>query len=555
VKISLLKSFVLLAVLAACTGEESSLADTQAGGTLIVSVGGDPDNLLPPIATTTTAQMIGDLVYDRLAEIGDSLNTVGDGGFQPRLAKSWRWAPDSLSIAFAIDPAARWHDGTPVHASDVAFTYRLYTDSSNASQYAVALAGVDSVTATDSLTAVVWYRERSPMQFYDVVNTMSILPAHRLQNATGPALRASELSRAPVGSGRFRFVRWNAGEFIELRADTANYRSRPKLDRVIVAISADMNGALARVLGGDADMLEQIPATSVAAVRKDSTLRVTLENGLDYNFVQFNLMDPVARTRRHRLFGDRNLRRALTMAVDRQGIVRNAYDSLADVAIGPTVRAYPTTDPSLSQIPFSREAAERALDSLGWKDSNGDGIRDRNGVKLEFTLMVPAPSKARRSMAELIREQLSRVGAKVNIDVRDGPGFVDRQNRRAFDAAIGGWHVEPSPGGIRQTWMSSGANGSGSNYGSYENPQFDSHVDSALSSGVLADRRSHFSRAYRIIIDDAPAIWLAEPKRVMAVHKRIRTVGVRPDAWWANIAEWSIPAAERIARDRIAQGR
>jgi hypothetical protein len=69
---------------------------------------------------------------------------------------------------------------------------------------------------------------------------------------------------------------------------------------------------------------------------------------------------------------------------------------------------------------------------------------------------------------------------------------------------------------------------------------------------TLAGRRAHFTRAYQIIIDDAPAIWLAEPKRIMAIHKRIKTTGVRADAWWANIADWGIPANERIARDRAA---
>ena len=556
VRIFIFRSVTFIALLGACSGGESSRSDTPAGGTLVISVGGDPETLLPPIATTTTAQIIGDLVYDRLAEIGDSLNTVGDSGFQPRLAKTWDWAADSLSVTFRMDPAARWHDGVPVRSSDVVFTYRLYSDSLNGSPYAVALADIDSVTAPDSLTATIWFHERSPMQFYDAVNTMSILPEHVLGNVRGPALRSSSLSRTPIGSGRFRFVKWNAAQFIELAADTANYRRRPSLDRVIVTIAPDMNTALARLAGGEADMLEQIPAASVQNIAKDTSMRVMLTNGLDYNFIQFNLNDPKPPSRAHRLFGDRELRRALTMALDRSSIVQNAYDSLADVAVGPTVRAYPTTDPSLRQIPFSRDAAIKTLDSLGWKDSNGDGVRDRNGVKLEFTLSVPTSSKARNAMAVLIQEQLGRVGARANIDALDIPVFVARQNGRDFDAVIGGWHVEPSPGGIRQTWGSGGAQApSGSNYGSYRNPVFDAHVDSALAAGTLVDRRSHFSQAYQIIIDDAPAIWLAEPKRVMAIHKRIRTVGLRPDAWWANIAEWSIPAGERIARDRIATGR
>jgi peptide/nickel transport system substrate-binding protein len=415
---------------------------------------------------------------------------------------------------------------------------------------------VDSVTAPDSLTALFWFHERSPMQFYDAVNAMSILPAHALKGLSGPALRTAPLARSPIGSGRFRFVSWNAGQSLELAADTANYRGRPGLDRVIMTISPDFSTALKRLLGGEADVLEQVPATSLAEVARDTSVRVTLTPGLSYNFVQFNLRDPRHRDRAHPLFGERELRRALTMALDRSSIVRNAFDSLASVAVGPTVRAYPTTNPALRQIPFAPDAARRTLDSLGWMDSDGDRIRDRNGTKLEFSLAVPASSKSRNTMAVVIQEQMRQLGVKMNIDLLDFPAFIDRETRRDFDAVFGGWSVEPSPGGIRQTWGSAGArSASGSNYGSYANPAFDALVDSALASGTLDARRARFTAAYQTIIDDAPAIWLAEPKGIMAIHRRIKTVGLRPDAWWANLADWTIPPAQRIARDRTAPGR
>jgi peptide/nickel transport system substrate-binding protein len=550
------KLLVILAVTVAACSEPASTPARANGGTLVVSVGGDPETLLPPLASTTTAQVIGDLVYDRLAEIGDSLNTVGDEGFRPRLAKSWTWAPDSLSITFEMDPRARWHDGKPVTARDVAFTYKVYTDSANGSPFVVTLAGIDSVTAPDSAHAVIWFNQRSPMQFYDAVNTMLILPQHVLGDLRGPALRASSLSRTPLGSGRFRFEKWNAAQSIELVADTSNYRGRPGLDRFIVTIAPDFNTAVTRLLGGEADMLEQVPASSLADLVKDTSIRITLRPGLDYNFVQLNLNDPKHAPRPHRIFADRALRRALTMALDRKSIVQNAYDSLAAVAIGPTVRAYPTTDTTLAPLPFSRDSAIRILDSLGWKDTNRDGVRDRNGTPLEFSLVVPSSSKSRNTMAVLIQEQLRQVGVKVNIEPLDLPSFIDRETRRDFDAVIGGWHVEPSPGGIRQTWGTAGADAPrGTNYGSYRNRAFDAQVDSALSAATFGDRRAHFTAAYRIIIDDAPAIWLAEPHQIMAVHKRIRTVGVRPDAWWANVADWSIPESERIARDRVPVSR
>jgi peptide/nickel transport system substrate-binding protein len=512
----------------------------------VISVSGDPETLLPPLASSLTAKIIGDLVYDRLAEIGDSMQTVGDMNFQPRLARRWTWSVDSLSIAFHIDSLARWHDGQPVTADDVRFTWQLYSDPANGSPFASSIESVDSVTVRDNLTAVFWFAERSPAQFYDAVNAMSILPRHATGPAQGPALRSAPIARSPVGSGRFRFVRWNPGASIEVAADTVNYRGRPGLDRVIMTIAPDFNAALARLLGGEADLLEQVPAPSVAEIEKDSALRLLLSPGLDYNFIQFNLRHPKNRRAPHPIFADRSLRRAITLAVDRVNSVRNAYDSLADVAVGPTVRAYPTTDPSLAQIPFSPDAARRALDSLGWRDTDGDGVRQRGRVPLEFTLTVPASSRSRNTVAVLLQEQLRQAGVKVNLERLDFTAFIDRQTRRDFDAVFGGWHVEPSPGGIRQTW---GTNG-GTNYGSYENPAFDALVDSALGSWSLPARKAYFTRAYQTIIDDAPAIWMAEPRRVMAIHRRIDTRGLRADSWWANVADWTIPVNRRIARDR-----
>ncbi len=543
---------VVVVSLAACSGSESAKSAGEDGGTLVISVGGDPDLLFPALSSTTSAQIVENLVYDPLAEIGDSLSTVGDAGFKPRLAKSWTWAPDSLSIAFHLDSAARWHDGVPVRAVDVKSTYRVYTDTASGSPFTVTLASIDSVTTPDSMTAVFWFKKRSPLQFFDAVYNMSILPDHLLKGTTGAALRTSSLSRTPVGTGRFKFVSWTPGSSIQLVADTSNYLGRPHLDRVIMTIAPDFNTALTRLVGGEADILEQIPAASLPDIAKDSTLNRTLDPGLDYNFVQFNLKDPKQPSRPHKLFGDRALRRALSEAVDRSSIVKNVYDSLAFLAIGPTVRAYPTTDTTIAPIPYSVDHAKHELDSMGWKDSNGDGVRDHKGVPLEFTLEVPGSSKARVRMAVLIQEQLKQVGVKMNIDQLDFPAFVAKENSRSFDAVFGGWHVEASPGSIRQTWGSAGSAKGGTNYGSYSNPVFDAEVDSALSAQTLAERRTHFTSAYRIIDDDAPAIWFAEPKRIMAVNRRIDTGKLRADIWWANLADWKIPADKRIARDASA---
>jgi peptide/nickel transport system substrate-binding protein len=154
-------------------------------------------------------------------------------------------------------------------------------------------------------------------------------------------------------------------------------------------------------------------------------------------------------------------------------------------------------------------------------------------------------------MSEIVQDQLKQVGVKMNIDKVEFAAFIDRETRHKFDAMMGGWHVEASPAGIRQTWSSAGARAGGSNYGSYTNAMFDAQTDSALSAMTLPERRNLFKHAYQTIIDDAPAIWLAEPKSSVAIHRRIRTPALRPDAWWSSVAEWWVPPVERIARDSL----
>jgi peptide/nickel transport system substrate-binding protein len=283
---------------------------------------------------------------------------------------------------------------------------------------------------------VFWFAKRSPIEFFEATMPMVILPEHALKGARGQALRSSEIARKPIGSGRFRFVNWTPGSSIEVAADSANYHGRPRIDRLIWSIAPDPKTVFARLIGGEADVLEQVPSGDLPQLAGHPELKTMLLPGLDYNFVAFNLHDPRNSARPHPLFGDRELRRALTMAVDRRRVVQSAYDSLAAVALGPTVRAYPTTDTTLRQIPYSLDNAKRILDSLGWRVSSTDSIRRRNGRSLEFTLAVPGVSKSRMNMAVILQEQLKQAGAKMNIDRREIASFVDLENKRTFDAVF-----------------------------------------------------------------------------------------------------------------------
>jgi peptide/nickel transport system substrate-binding protein len=239
------------------------------------------------------------------------------------------------------------------------------------------------------------------------------------------------------------------------------------------------------------------------------------------------------------------------MGVNRAALVRNVFDTLALPGIGPTVRAFPTTELHLPQIPYDPKRAERLLDSLGWRDSNGDGIRERNGRQLRFTLLVPSTSLNRLRMGVLLQEQFRKIGVRVDLDEMEFATFQARQQARDFDANLANWHLGASPGSLREIWGSQAARDSGGiNYGSYINPKFDAYVDSAIGTTDSAANRRYYDLAYRIAIDDAPAIWLYEPRTVIGIHRRIKTGPMRPDAWWTSLGDWYIPPEEQLARDR-----
>jgi peptide/nickel transport system substrate-binding protein len=550
-----LRSFRLLPALAllACGGESRVADDAtgENGGTMIAVVPAEPTTLLPPLVSSAQGGAVVAALFERLAEIGPALETYGDGGFTPRLAASWRWATDSMSIAFAIDPAARWHDGAPVRAADVRFTYRAYTSDSVGAESRSLLGNIDSVSVPDSMTAVVWFKRRTPQQFYDATYHMWILPAHLLDTVPLSRLAESSFARQPVGTGRFRFARWDPGQRIEIVADTANARGRARLDRVIWSIVPDFGAATVKLFAGEADFFEMIRPDNFAQVAQTPTLRLVDNRALTYNFLALNYRDPRALSRPHPIFSEAPVRRALTMAVDRETLVRNVFDSLGVVALAPAPRALIPDTTALKPLAYDPAAARALLDSAGWRDTDGDGYRERNGLALAFDVLVPNSSASRQRYAVLLQEQYRAIGVKATPLILDVNALVARIDGHTFDAYLGGWGTSPGLVGLRQTWASSGA----ANSSAYSSRAFDALLDSALTTFDAARSRGYWARTFQQAIDDAAAVWLYEQRTPVAIHRRFIVPPLRPDGWYANLADWRVDPAQRIDRDRIGLGR
>ena len=545
---------IVFLLLSACGGEGHSSAGARAS-TLVITSPADADNLLPALTTNVTASQVGSLLFEKLVEPGDSLNTIGDAGFRPSLADSWSWSPDSLSIAFHLDPRAHWHDGVPVRAADVLYSYRVNISKDVGSPIGPLLAGIDSVTARDSLTPVFWFHARSPEQFFNAGSQLRVIPAHLLQAVPDSALKNSPFGRKPVGSGPYRFVRWVSGSTIELDADSTFHRGRPKLDRLIWSIAASPDAAMLRLYSGEANFIEYLRPQDVVQIAKHPELKAVKYPNLQVFYMTFNERGYGGHGT-HAIFGDRDVRRALTMAVDRQRVVSTVLDSSARVALGPISSVISTYDSTLPRLPFSPDSARAILDRRGWV-TGAEGVRHKGAAPLRFTILVPSTSTVRQQAAVLMQDMYKQIGARVDIERVDFPTMGARESAHEFDAAIDGMALDPSPASIRQEWSSAAANAEGtSNAGHYASRQFDALIDSAASQMDPTRARGYYRRAYTTIIEDAPAVWLYEGSAWAGMNVGVRPAPMRPDAWFAHLADWTIGTgvvAAESASDTVAR--
>lgn len=549
---SLLVALTCGLALAACGESERPVAsaDTgEAGGTVLIALVGEPKTLLPALMSSEHEQAIVEVLYDRLAEIGPALDVTDAAAFTPRLARRWAWSADSLSIAFTLDSRERWHDGAPLVANDVVRTFALYTHPLVQNGSAALLSNIDSVTAIDDSTAVFWFKQRAPQQLYDAAHHLFIMPSHLLVDADPSTLAAAAIARAPVGTGRFRFVRWSTDGRIELIADTVNARGRPALDRVIYEPVLDVGAAMVKLVTGESDFAANLLPQTMDQIDGNSAVRSLRYPSMRYQLLSFNLRAPGAGSAPHPILGERAVRRALSMAINRERIVRAVFDSLGEPAIGPVPRLGLADTLAITPLPYDVEAARALLDSAGWRVSGPDSLRRRNGVPLRVRVMVPSISENRTRMAVLLQDQWRSVGADMVVQSLEVNTLVERLESGDYDAVINGWSLSPGLVGLRQVWKSSAIGED--NYARYADPGVDASIDSTLLTFEAETRRRTLYRLVQTLIDDAPAIWLVEDRVLAGIHQRIDPGTLSPLGWWHGLAQWTIAPDQRLDRDRI----
>ncbi len=502
---------------------------------MVIAATSEPTSLFPPTVFETVGRDIGDQVYERLADLAPGGAPIDTAAYLPRLASKWERL-DSLTWRFHLRNGARWHDGKPVTAEDVRFSFEAFSDSVLDGPARFYLEGRVEVIPEDSATFRVRFAAPSPEQLYDATYHVRVIPKH-LWSATAKADWASDTSVARlVGSGPYRVTGWRRGQFVTLEADTSGGAARrPPIRRAIWRFAPDADAALNLVLSHEADLLETVAAPERATrVAGDSSLRLVPYPAAVYGFLGFKISG--AADRPHPVLSDRATRRALAAAIDRRTLARALYGKKAKAPPGPMSQLLWIWDDSIRTIAFDTSRAAAALEAAGWHLAEGQIVRHRGRKQLAFDILVPSTSAGRRQLALQMQEMWRRVGVGVTVTTVDFPIFQQRLRRGKFDAYVGAWLDEPSARGLADQWTRAGW--SAVNYGHYSNPRFDALFARAGQAHDVAGARLLYREAMDTLNADAPAIFLYAPANLAVVSRRIEGLDINPYSWASGLSAW-----------------
>ena len=533
---------VFAAALAGVSVARPALASAQGQSSSIVIVTGQQattpvPTLIEGSQNTLANQDVADQMFLRLAELGPGLVTAGDHGFVPLLARGWT-RRDSVTLVFELDPRARWHDGTPVTSRDVVFTMRRARDAAIAPRLANATRRIAAVEVEGARGVIFRFGEVYAEQLYDATFHTAILPAHLLEALPATPEAWAPFVARPIGSGPYRWVRRQEGEFVELAANDAFFLGAPAIKRVIVRVAVSPDARINLLLSGEADATENIPPplTNIERVEAAGHLKVVAVPSSNLGYLLFNHRDPTRLERPHPILSDREVRRALILALDRRLMVRAVLGRYGEVPFGPASSQLWIRHGAPAAERQDQSAARQLLAGRGWVDRDQDGVREnRQRAPLVLRLQVTSSSQQRLQMAIMVQEQLRQVGVRLEVVRLEPAVWLERRAAGKFDIDFSAAIQDPSPSGLAYSWTCEGPG----NAGRYCDRGADSLLARAMASPT-ADRRL-WHEFLRRVEEAAPAAFLYSQTYVFGVNRRFQEVVMRPVSAWGSLWRWPAP--------------
>ncbi|WP_018294814.1 peptide-binding protein [Mariprofundus ferrooxydans] len=523
----------------ACSAPESNnqpttsqaVADIPATGDRLVDASiGDASNLIPMIAGDASSHAIAGQLYLSLLKYDKDLNLTG------QLASKWEISADNKTITFHLRPGLKWSDGQPFTSADCGFTLKLIQDDHTQSAYKSDYALVSGFEMPDKLTFVAHYNEPFSPALASW-SSLAILPEHVF---AGVDIMHTDLSRHPKATiGPYMLADWQTQQSILMRANPNYFDGPVWISERLTRIIPDRATQFLELSAGRIDSVGLTPIQYKRLFEQRESLKKNYNRYkyLDfvYTYLGFNL--------KRKPFDDIRVREAIAYAIDRQEILDGVQLGLGETIASPYKPGTYWVNKKLKPRPHDANRARQLLAQAGWQDSNGDGILDKGGKPLSFTILTNNGNKQRADAATIIQQRLKKVGIAVNIRLVEWSAFIENFiNKRQFDAVILGWSLSPDPDQY-SIWHSSQTGPRQFNFLSYHNDKVDADLDAARRTFDRVKRKHYYDNMQAEIWHDLPMVFLFAPYSLPVMSKRIHGIKPAPAGIGYNSEHWYVPKA------------
>ncbi len=526
------------------------------GNRIVLRLSSDPKSFNPILAQETSTTSVTSLMFVGLVKLDPFTQEV-----EPELAESWEVFDDGKRWIFYLRKGLKWSDGRPLTAYDVEFTFNslIYNpDIPNSARDIFQVEGRPiKVRALDELRVEFVLPETFAPFLRSL--TQEVLPRHVLQSAVlegrfnstwSLGVNASEI----VVNGPFKLKRFVPGQLVELERNPYYYRKGlPRLDGVVMLIIPSDDSAFLKFLEGELDVFS-LRIDDYLLLRKLSPKGISIYElgpSLGSNFLAFN-MNPNSPLPDYKLKWFRSLafRKAIAYSIDKDGIIETIYHGLAQKQFGPM---NPSNgffyNPDLCKYDYDPKQAKALLNSLGFKDEDGDGILEDKGRDVSITLITNASASDRVQIGSMICSDLAKVGVDCKFVAVDFNNLVVRlTNTYDWETVLIGLTGGMEPHFGRNVWHSSG---SLHIWWPREIKPFfswEAEIDEIFERGAKVldqkERKVLYDRWQRIVSCNVPVIYTVAPLRFSAVRDRV--VGIKPSPYAGvlyNIDEIEVKSA------------
>jgi peptide/nickel transport system substrate-binding protein len=480
-----------------------------------------PMVLNPVLFTDVPSGLIIGTVFSGLVKVNDRLE------HEPDLAHSWEVSADGLVWTFHLRQDVYWHDGTPFTAEDVLFTFETIMDPHTITVRRGDYEKVEKWEVVDPYTFRVTFIE--PFAPALQAFTMGIIPKHLLE---GEDINVAAFNRAPVGTGPFVFREWISDVHVIVDRNEHYHGQVPYLDSIMWRIIPADDVRMLELEAGTID-LAGIPTVHYQRMRGVEHIYVHRYPSLRFDYFAWNERLPK--------FDDDRVRRALTLALDRETIAEVVYEGLAVLATGPFPPISWAFNPDVRPLPYDPEQARRLLAEAGWQDTDGDGWLDREGAIFEFEFLGRAGDPVHAMVIELAMEHYRQIGVRLNPLFLEWGDFVSRLDppRRAFEAFFLGFTVAVDPD-VYIYYHSSQAE-----WGFNDTNFVDARVDQLIEAGRqemdLEARRAIYWELHELLNELQPVSFMLYVESVIGISRRFNGVVPSPVGMMWNVEYWWVP--------------